>query len=105
MFGNIGDLAKLMKTANDMRKNMEKLKGELATAEFTAGVAGDAVRATVTGDFRIKEIAVSPEAGSDPAALAALCADAVNAAIATAKVEMRKKMSAMTGGLDLPELF
>ncbi|MEG1980322.1 MAG: YbaB/EbfC family nucleoid-associated protein [Victivallaceae bacterium] len=102
MFGNLGKIAGLMKQAKEIQKQM---KEELPKMEFTASAGGDKVVAVVSGDFRVKKITINPAAGNDPAALAHLTTDAVNAAMDMAKNYTAGKMSELTGGVDIPGLF
>ena len=62
MFGNLGELAKMMSKAKDIQANLKKFKEEMPTMEFSASSPGCQVRVTVTGDFRIKEISLTDEA-------------------------------------------
>ena len=65
MFGNLGELAKMMSKAKDIQANLKKFKEEMPTMEFSASSPGCQVRVTVTGDFRIKEISLTDEALKD----------------------------------------
>ena len=62
MFGNLGELAKMMSKAKDIQANLKKFKEEMPTMEFSTSSPGCQVRVTVTGDFRIKEISLTDEA-------------------------------------------
>lgn len=107
MFGNLGELAKMMSKAKDIQANLKKFKEEMPTMEFSASSPGCQVRVTVTGDFRVKEIALAEEALKDRAQLEEQIQLAVNSALAAAKASAQEKMNEITGGLgvDLPGIF
>lgn len=107
MFGNLGELAKMMSKAKDIQANLKKFKEEMPTMEFSASSPGNQVRVTVSGDFRIKEIALTDEALKDREQLEEQIRLAVNSAIAAAKASAQEKMNEVTGGLgvDLPGIF
>jgi DNA-binding protein, YbaB/EbfC family len=107
MFGNLGELAKMMSKAKDIQANLKKFKEEMPTMEFSASSPGCQVKVTVTGDFRVKEVEVSEEAMKDRVQLEEQIQLAVNSAMAAAKASAQEKMNEITGGLgvDLPGIF
>ena len=105
MFGNLGEMAKLMQKAKDIQNNMKKMKEELATSEYSASSPGGQVCAVVTGDFQLKKITVLPEAMTDRELLEEQVFAAVNGAISSARQAMQEKMTEVTGGVNLPGLF
>ncbi len=107
MFGNLAEMAKLMSKAKDIQSGLKKFKEEMPEMEFSAASAGNQVRVTVTGDFRVREIVISGEALQDAEALQNQLVTAVNSALAAAKATAQEKMNGITGGLglDLPGLF
>lgn len=107
MFGNLGELAKMMSKAKDIQANLKKFKEEMPTMEFSASSPGCQVRVTVTGDFRVKEVEVTDEALKDRLQLEEQIQLAVNSALAAAKASAQEKMNEITGGLgvDLPGIF
>ena len=107
MFGNLGELAKMMSKAKDIQANLKKFKEEMPTMEFSASSPGCQVRVTVTGDFRIKEISLTDEALKDRALLEEKILVAANSALAAAKAQTQEKMNEVPGGLgvDMPGIF
>ena len=104
MFGNLGEMANLIKKAKDIQKNMAAVKEEMARTEFSASSADKEVVVTVSGDFQIKSITVAPSiAGSDN--LGNIITATTNAALMAAKSAMQSKMQELTGGLNIPGLF
>lgn len=104
MFGNLGEMANMLKKAKDIQKNMAAIKEEMARAEYTAASPDNSVVAVVTGDFQIKNVTVSA-AARQAADLGEIITRTVNAALAAAKSAMQAKMSDLTGGLNLPDIF
>ena len=65
------------------------------------------VTATVYGDLRIKNIEIDPEAldPEDVEMLQDMIVAAVNEGIADAQAMVEERMSAVTGGMNIPGLF
>ena len=105
MFGNLGDLAKIMQKAKTIQQDMQKMKAEMAEAEFEGAAPGGQVRAVVSGDFQLKKLAIAPEAMNDRELLEDQVMCAVRTAIDAAKAAMQLKMNEISGGLNLPGLF
>lgn len=99
MFGNLGDMAKLMSLAKELPARIKQVKAELAETFFEGTSPCGAVCAVVAGDFTVKEIRFS--ASPDPGAVAA----AVNSALDAAKAGVQSKMREAAGGVDLPDIF
>ena len=104
MFGNLGEMAKLMQRAKDIQKNMGKVKEELARAEYSGSSSNHLVTAVVTGDFNLKSILIAPEAMNDRELLEDLVTAAVNNAINGARQAAQQKMTELTGGINIPGL-
>ncbi len=104
MFGNLAEMANLLKKAKDIQKNMGALKEEMAHSEYSAASADHGVVVVVSGDFLVKNITISPAAAAT-ANLGATVTATLNAALAAAKSAMQSKMQEMTGGMNLPGLF
>ncbi len=99
MFGNLGEMAKLMQMAKELPKRIKEIKAEMALMEYTATSPCGGVRATVSGDFMVKSIEL------DGTADGAVVRDTVNTAISMAKAGAQAKMSEVSGGMDLPDIF
>ena len=61
MFGKIGEMGGMLKKAYEMKKELEKIKEQLANVEVK-GVFGTSVEAVATGAMKIKSIKIVPEA-------------------------------------------
>jgi len=100
MFGNLGNLAGMMKDFQNLKQKAEVVKQELAAAEFTASSIDGSVRITMSGTCEVKKVTYLAVAPSQEAV-----AEAMNAALALVKQEISKKISEATGGIPLPGFF
>ncbi len=105
MFGNLGEIAKLMQSFKEIQANAKKMKENMASAEFTANAPGGQVSATVSGDFQLKAVRIDPAAMQDAENLSSQVQAAVNGALDSAKKAMAEQMKEISGGLNLPGLF
>jgi DNA-binding YbaB/EbfC family protein len=105
MFGNLAEMAGLMKKAKDLQSNLKTIKAELAEAEVTAESGSGKVQVVAGCDYRIKKIIISPDCTGDVEILEELVAVAVNNALDKIKLHTQSKMSDLTGGLNIPGLF
>ena len=96
----------MMKQAQEMQKRLAQVQDEIANSVSEASAGGGAVTATVTGGTRLTDIQIDPEVvdPEDVEMLQDLVMAAVNEAIESAQQEAEKKMSAITGGLNIPGL-
>jgi len=102
-----GGMQKLMQQANQMQSKMKKAQDEFAKKEFTGTAGGDAVTATVSGEYLISSLQINPEILKDGDAEMAseMVLLAVNDAIKTAKAEYKKEMDGITGGMGMPGMM
>ena len=105
MFGNLGEMAGLMKKAKDMKENIGKMKEEIASSEFYGTCPGDKVTVVISGDFQVRQIKIAPDATADSEALEDLIKTAINSAVSSAQANIQEKMKEVTGGLNIPGLF
>ncbi|MDD5698567.1 MAG: YbaB/EbfC family nucleoid-associated protein [Victivallaceae bacterium] len=105
MFGNLGELAGLMKKAGEMKQNLAKMKAEIAECEFYGTCPDNKVSVVLSGDFRLRQVKIAPEAGADLELLEDLVKTAVNSAVSAAQINIQEKMKEVTGGINLPGLF
>lgn len=97
----------VIKQAQKMQEEMERVQGELEEKTVEATSGGGAVRVVVSGkkeivSLKIDKDAVDPE---DVETLEDMITVAVNDAIGKADEMMAEGMSAVTGGLNIPGLF
>lgn len=94
----------MIKQAQKMQQDMQKMQTELEEKEYTASAGGGVVSAVVTGKRELKALTIDPEAvdPEDVEMLQDLIVAAVNEAIRAAETDMASNMQKLTGGLGLP---
>lgn len=95
------NMLKLVKQAQSMQKNIEKLQAELAERHFEFSAGGGIVTAVVKGDMNVVRITIKPEAvdPGDVGMLEDLVVTAVNGALQAARETMSTEMAKVTGGM------
>jgi DNA-binding YbaB/EbfC family protein len=99
-----GGMGKILKQAQKMQQEMERVQAELATREVTVSVGGGAVEVVATCDNRIKAIAIKPEAvdPDDVEMLQDLIVAGVNQALDETTAITATEMARVTAGLGGP---
>lgn len=94
----------MIKQAQKMQENMQKMQAELEAKEYSAQAGGGVVSATVTGKRELVSLIIDPEAvdPEDVEMLQDMIVAAVNEAIRSAETDMADNMRQITGGLNLP---
>jgi DNA-binding YbaB/EbfC family protein len=103
-----GNMGNLMKQAQKMQKDMEKLQAELQEKTVEASAGGGAISVVVSGKKELKEINIKPEVvdPDDVEMLQDLILAAVNEALRKAEEMTNSEMGKITGGLGgLPGMF
>lgn len=104
MFGDIG---KMMKQAQELQARMAEMQEEIQRTQVEGVSGGGMVRVTLSGKGELKGIVIDPSI-IDPAD-AEVLEDLIVAAHADAKAHLEQaladKMSALSGGLQLPPGF
>ena len=98
------DMGKMMKQARKMQEQINKLQEELGSKTVEASTGGGMVKVVATGKRELLSIEISPEVvdPDDVEMLQDLVVAAVNEAVETAQKDAAEKMSAITGGLNIP---
>ena len=95
-----------MQQALELQKNMAKMQQELETATVEASAGGGVVRVVVSGKMRVESLTIEPDVVSpdDVELLQELVQAAVNEGMEEAQKMVSDRMSALTGGLNIPGL-
>ena len=95
------NMMKLMKQAQDMQKNMQKLQEDLAQRVYEFSAGGGAVTVTVKGDMAVDSIKIDPKVldPDDVEMLQDMIQTAVNGALQAARDNAAKEMGKITGGM------
>ena len=98
-----GQLAGLMKQAQQMQENMKRLQDELASVEVEGQSGAGLVTVVMTCRHDVKRVKIDPSLLSDDKEmLEDLVAAAFNDAVRKAEATTQEKMSSITSGLPLP---
>ena len=103
MFGNLG---RMMKVAADMKRRMPEVQARLESSEFSAQAGGGAVRATVNGKGRLRDVEIDPKLLADDEPDVDRLEDLLIAAVRAAQEQAARAaveaMRELTGGMDVP---
>jgi DNA-binding YbaB/EbfC family protein len=96
-------LSQLMRQAQEMQANMQKVQDELAATEVEGVAGGGMVKVVVTCKHEVRRVTIEPSLLSDDKEmLEDLVAAAFNDANRKVELTVQQKMSSVTGGLALP---
>lgn len=101
-----GGLGNLMKQAQKMQEDMQKLQEEIANLEVTGQAGGGLVQVVMTGRHDVRRVEIDDSLlQDDKEMLEDLIAAAVNDAVRKVESETKEKMASMTSGLPMPPGF
>ena len=100
---NKGQLAGLMKQAQQMQDTMRRMQEQLATIEVEGQAGAGLVKVVMTCKHDVKRVRIDPSLFSeDKDMLEDLVAAAVNDAVRRVESMVQEKMAGATAGLPLP---
>lgn len=101
------NFGKMMKQAQEMQAKMAKIQEELAREEFEVSSGGGMVTVRMNGQQEVVGIKIDPEVfkEDDKEMLEDLIVAAVSEARRKALDLTKERMSALTGGIQIPGLF
>jgi len=96
----------MIRQAQQLQQKMAKIQEELETATVEASSGGGMVKAVITGKQTVASITIDPQAvdPEDVELLEEMVMAAVNEGLQKAQDLASQKMSAITGGLNIPGL-
>jgi len=101
-----GQLAGLMKQAQQMQENMRKMQEQLALVEVEGQSGAGLVKVLVTCRNDVKRVSIDPSLlGDDRDMLEDLLVAAFNDALRRAEQTAQEKMGGVTAGLPMPPGF
>jgi nucleoid-associated protein EbfC len=106
MFGNLGQMASLLKNAGAIKENLSRMNERLAAARYVGDAGGGQVRATVDGRGDVVALKIDPAilSAGDVEFVEDLAVAALRAAIAMSRSGLQHEMEAATGGMKLDGL-
>lgn len=101
MKGNVGNM---MKQAQQLQANMQRVQAEIASMEVTGEAGGGMAKVIMTGKHEVKRVSLDASllGGDDKDMLEDLIAAAINDAVQKIERASQAKMSAVMGGMNLP---
>jgi len=101
------NFGKMMKQAQQMQAKMAEISEQLKSETVEASAGGGAVKVVMTGDLRLQSLELDPAAvdPDDIEILQDMIAAAVNEGLRSAQELAAQRMSAATGGMNIPGLM
>ncbi len=102
--GQLGDMAKMMKTAQEMQAKMAQLQDDLTRITVEGASGAGLVTATATAKGELKSLSIDPSifSSDDKEVVEDLILAAIKDAQAKAAERSQQEMSRLTEGLGLP---
>jgi DNA-binding YbaB/EbfC family protein len=108
MSGSLGDMGNLLRQAQEMQRELDRVKQELKEHVVEGASGGGIVRVELTADrLEVRKVEISPDAvkQGDRAVLEDLVLAALRDALRKAELHANEAMGRVTGGLNLPGFF
>ncbi len=104
MFGNMGNMAGMMKKVQKLQADMAKMQEELKARTVEVSAGGGAIKVVMTGEKQVQSLKIAPTAvdPEDIEMLEDLVVAAINEAVKKVDDMMAQEMGKLTGGLNLP---
>ncbi|GGG87306.1 nucleoid-associated protein YbaB [Salipiger pallidus] len=102
--GGLGDMAKMMKTAQEMQGKMAQLQEDLATLEVTGESGAGLVKAVATAKGELKALDIDPSIfnSDDKEVVEDLILAAIKDAQSKAQERSQEEMQKLTSEMGLP---
>lgn len=98
-----GALGQMMQQAQKMQENLKRAQEEIARTEVTGESGAGMVKVTLSGKHQARKVEIAADAlKEDKEFLEDLIAAAINDASQKLEAVTQQKMSAVTGGMQLP---
>lgn len=97
-----GGIAGLMKQAQQMQENMQKMQEQLASVEVEGQSGAGMVKVLMTCKYDVRRVSIDQSVMDDKEMLEDLLAAAVNDAVRRVETTTQEKMAGFTSGLNLP---
>jgi hypothetical protein len=101
-----GGMEGLMKQAQQMQEQMQKMQEEAANAEVTGEAGAGLVKVLMNGRHDVRRVEIDPSLmDEDKEMLEDLLAAAVNDAVRKIEATNQQRMAGLTGGMGMPPGF
>ena len=108
MTGSLGDMGNLLRQAQEMQRELDRVREELKTRTVEGTAGGGVVRVAMTADRQeVQKVEIAPDVlkSGDKDMIEDLVLTALRDALKKAGLLANEAMSKVTGGLNLPGLF
>jgi len=97
------NMGNMMKQAQMMQERLQKAQDEIAKMEVVGEAGAGMVKVTMTGNHEVRRVSIDDSlVGDDKEILEDLLAAAYNDAQRRIEEQSKEKLSAVTGGMQLP---
>ena len=97
------DLGNLMKQAQAMQANMQKVQAEIAALAVVGEAGGGMVKVTMNGKHEVQRVQLEPQLPLDDREMVEdLMAAATNDAVRKVEAATQARMASVMGGMQLP---
>ena len=104
MFGNLGEMTKMLQRLGSLKETMKQAQQEMAAAEYTGTSPDQRVKVVLSGDFRAKRVEIDPAAELTREALEPQVLAAVENGMEQVRQAAKAKLKEVAGGMDIPGL-
>ena len=95
-----GNMSKLLKQAQDVQKQIEKVQGQLSDMIIESESGGGMVKVKVNGKQEVLELCIDESTlQEDKEVVEDLIVSAMNKALSKAQADSQEKMNSVTGGM------
>ena len=107
MSGSFGEFGSLLKQAQEMQRELDRVREQLRNTSCEGTAGGGAVRVQVTGDRQVTSVEISAAvlAGGDKELIEDLILTALRDGADKAGKLAQEAIGKVTGGVNLPGLF
>lgn len=99
------DMQQMMQQARKVQEQLVQAQDDLKDRTYTASAGGGMVKVTMSGDMKLTDVTIDPDATDDVELLQDMIMAAVNEALKNVNDAANQSMSQITGGLNIPGLF
>ena len=105
--GGAQNMNSMIKQAQKMQEEMTRVQEELNEKEYDTTVGGGAVKIVMTGNRILKSVSIQPDVvdPEDVEMLEDLIVSGINEVLRSIDEDSEKRMSAISGGLNIPGMF